>query len=58
MALSKISGGEMRGSDEKTGSLFGYVDLEERVPAKHPLRLIRRIVNEALASLDTEFETL
>ena len=31
----------MRGSDARTGELFSYVDIEERVPAKHPLRLIR-----------------
>jgi transposase len=37
------------------GELFSYVDLEERVPAKHPLRLIRRIVNEVLVALDSEF---
>jgi hypothetical protein len=34
----------MRGSDARTGELFSYVDLEDRVPAKHPLRVIRRIV--------------
>jgi transposase len=45
----------MRGSDKRTGSLFSYVALEDRVPAKHPLRLIRRIVNNVLATLDTEF---
>src|SRR5262252_4448653 len=45
----------MRGSDERTGSLFSYVDLEDRVPAKHPLRVIRRIVNDVLAALDGEF---
>jgi hypothetical protein len=32
----------MRGSDERMGELFSYVDLEERVPKNHPLRLIRR----------------
>jgi transposase len=48
----------MRGTDEASGSLFSYVDLEERVPAGHPLRTIRRIVNDALASLDAEFATL
>jgi hypothetical protein len=31
----------MRGSDERSGELFSYVDLEDRVPAQHPLRLIR-----------------
>jgi transposase len=34
------------------------VDLEERVPRNHPLRVIRRIVNEVLAELDGEFEKL
>ena len=48
----------MRGTDEMTGALFSYVDLEERVSARHPLRLIRRIVNDALAGLDAEFEVL
>ncbi len=48
----------MRGADEALGSLFSYVDLEERVPARHPLRLIRRIVSDALASLDAECDAL
>src|SRR5262245_24180170 len=45
----------MRGLDERTGRLFSYVDLEDRVPATHPLRVIRRIVNDVLAALDGEF---
>ena len=48
----------MRGSDERSGELFSYVDLEDRVPGGHPLRLIRRIVNEVLAALDGEFTEL
>ena len=48
----------MRGADERAGSLFSYVDLEDRVPEKHPLRVIRRIVNDVLAALDGEFATL
>jgi len=48
----------MRGTDETSGSLFSYVDLEERIPAHHPLRKIRQVVNDALASLDAEFEAL
>ena len=39
----------MRGADETSGSLFSYVDLEARIPARHPLRQIRRVVNDALA---------
>jgi transposase len=48
----------MRGTDEASGSLFSYVDLEARIPAVHPLRKIRQIVNDALASLDAEFDAL
>jgi transposase len=48
----------MRGSDRRTGELFSYVDLEARVPARHPLRVIRRLVNEVLAALDAEFARL
>ena len=48
----------MRGSDERTGELFSYVDIEERIRQNHPLRLIRRIVNEVLSGLDGEFAKL
>ena len=48
----------MRGSDIRSGELFSYVDLEQRVPAKHPLRKIRQLVNDVLASLDAEFANL
>jgi transposase len=48
----------MRGSDKQNGALFSYVNLEDRVPARHPLRLIREIVNGALARLDGAFATL
>jgi transposase len=48
----------MRGSDLRSGALFSYVDLDERVPAKHPLRKIRQIVNDVLQGLDGEFAKL
>ena len=38
----------MRGTDQTTGSLFSYVDLEARVPGQHPLRAIRMIVTLAV----------
>jgi hypothetical protein len=31
------------------------VGLEKRVPAKHPLRLVRRVVNDVLVALDGDF---
>ena len=48
----------MRGSDERSGALFSYVDLEGRVPADHPLRAIGTIVNEALGELSPTFARL
>ena len=47
----------LRGS-ERTGSLFSYVDLEARVRKDHPLRTIRRLVNETLALMERDFATL
>jgi hypothetical protein len=40
----------MRGGDDRTGSLFSYVDLEARVPERHPLPAMRELVNAALAA--------
>ncbi len=48
----------MRGSDDQNGFLFSYVNLDERIPARHPLRKIREVVNVALATLDADFDRL
>lgn len=48
----------MRGLDERSGSLFSFVDLEARVRKDHPLRAIRLLVNDALASLESDFTAL
>jgi transposase len=48
----------MRGKDEVRGSLFSYVDLEQRIRPDHPLRAIRAIVNAALADMSAEFDAL
>lgn len=53
-----VEGAKMRGSDEQNGSLFSYVNLEERIPARHPLRKIKAVVDPALASLDADFTVL
>lgn len=44
--------------DETNGSLFSYVDLDARISARHPLLKIQQVVNDALASVDVEFEAL
>jgi transposase len=48
----------MRGSDQRSGALFSYVDIEARVRANHPLRPIRAIVNAALEGLSADFDAL
>src|SRR5262245_16363086 len=48
----------MRGTDERTASLFSYVDLEARVRGDHPLRTIRQIANAALNDLSRAFSAL
>ncbi|HEY1260593.1 MAG TPA: IS5 family transposase [Stellaceae bacterium] len=48
----------MRGDDEICGSLFSYIDLEDRVRSDHPLRPIREIANAALAALSGDFAAL
>ena len=48
----------MRGSDERSGSLFSYVDLEARVRPDHPLRSIREIANAAMADVSEDFAAL
>jgi transposase len=41
----------MRGDDQQQDGVFSYVSLEQRVPAGHPLRTIRGMVDEALREL-------
>jgi transposase len=48
----------MRGSDRQSGKLFSYLSPEAMVPAKHPLRVIRPLVNAALDRMTSDFERL
>src|ERR687892_1258424 len=48
----------MRGTDKRSGELFSYVDLEQRVRADHPLRAIGEVVSTALAALSGDFAGL
>ena len=48
----------MRGSDRRTGELFSYVNLEDRVRKDHPLRTILAIVNEALEAMSADLAAL
>jgi len=48
----------MRGEHREDEGLFSYVSLESRVPKGHPLRKVRRLVDEALANLDVVFDDI
>ena len=48
----------MRGEDGAAEDFFSYVRLEQRVPADHPLRAIRDLVEAALKELSPAFDEL
>jgi transposase len=48
----------MRGEDTQQSAMFSYLSPEERVPANHPLRSIRIIVDRLLARMDERFEEM
>jgi hypothetical protein len=45
----------MRGQQERSGSLFSYIPIEDRIPANHPLRWIRKMADQALDRLNPTF---
>jgi transposase len=45
----------MRGHRERSGSLCSYVSIEERIPASHPLRRIRKLADQPLDRLNPTF---
>lgn len=48
----------MRGEDAQPASLFSYVHLEDRIPADHPLRVIRTLIDPMLAALSPRFDAM
>lgn len=44
----------MRGHDIPQTSLFSFVDMEKRIPAAHPLRRIRILIDRALVELEPQ----
>jgi transposase len=48
----------MRGDDQQQSGMFSYVSLDERVPQDHPLRTIRKSVDEILRSMAKEFDSM
>jgi transposase len=48
----------MRGDEKRQGGMFSYVSMEERVPADHPLRPIRLLVDLILTTMSKRFDDL
>src|SRR6201982_1080703 len=48
----------MRGEDQRSEGIFSYVRLEQRIPADHPLRAIRDLVDASLRELSRDFGKL
>ncbi len=48
----------MRGDEKQQGGMFSYVTMEERVPPDHPLRAIRRLVDQILARMSKRFDKM
>src|SRR5262245_25470076 len=50
--------GPMRGDDLQQDAMFSYISPERRVPSHHPLRPIRRMVDDVLKGMSRQFDTL
>jgi len=48
----------MRREDLRQDQLLSYVSIDERIPANHPLRKLRVVVNAILASMNGAFAPL
>lgn len=48
----------MRGTEREQPGLFSYEALEDRIPADHPLRTIRPLVNRSLGTVSATFDQI
>lgn len=48
----------MRGDEQVQEEMFSYGSLSQRVPLDHPLRRVRRLADEAMETLEGQFEQM
>src|SRR5215210_4498668 len=48
----------MRGDNELQGGMYSYISPEQRVPADHPLRPLRKMTDEIFKQLSPRFDKL
>src|SRR5258706_3182551 len=58
MRVTLLEEARMRGDDEQQASVWSYIPLEQRVPADHPLRPMRAMVDAVLTELSPQFSRL
>ncbi|OED35901.1 transposase [Chromatiales bacterium (ex Bugula neritina AB1)] len=46
----------MRGEIDPQQSMFSYVDIEDRIPATHPIRDIRAVIDRAIAAIESDID--
>lgn len=46
----------MRGKDELQAVVYSYINIEDRIPADHPLRSIRTMMDRSLEELSPQFD--
>jgi len=59
MRMTTLTEVRMRGDDlEQQGAMWSYVPMEQRIPAEHPLRVMRPLVDAVLRELSPRFAEL
>src|SRR5262247_3139345 len=58
MRATELQEARMRGDDRQQAGMWSYISPEQRVPADHPLRPLRAMVDGAMAELSAEFAKL
>jgi len=58
MRATDLKEARMRGDDRQQAGMWSYISPEQRVPADHPLRPVRAMVDAAMAELSAEFAQL
>src|SRR5213595_484455 len=48
----------MRGEDTQQNAMFSYLSPEQRVPQDHPVRMLRRLVDQVLRKLSRRFTAM
>ncbi|HEU0055440.1 MAG TPA: IS5 family transposase [Longimicrobium sp.] len=48
----------MRGREPEQRVMFSYVNIETRIPREHPLRIVKKLVDEVLRQLSPRFDTM